>query len=213
MKPDLNLPIKSQWLDRILSLEKREEYRLTTNKQLVRVFCESEGYRRNHNICIVRLPPRSVVAVLRAGYRMDSNSALVEIKEIEVRGLEYRLHPEWGEPEEPHFVLKLGAIIARGEYRKVRNELSFWNGVPPSGTDFYDGDKTCGGYGWVTGIRYLESDDAWHSTIHCNNIGYFNAIHGIGGDCDHILADRCKKCAFRTPKKRTSSPSSPCSPV
>ena len=64
-----------------------------------------------------------------------------------------------------------------------------------------DGDKDCIGYGWVTGLQYEESDNMWHTTIHCNRIGYVNAIIGLPSNCDHIYADRCEKCAFRKPKQ------------
>ncbi len=60
-----------------------------------------------------------------------------------------------------------------------------------------DGDRTCVGYGWVTGVEYDESDNMWHTTIHCNRIGMLNAIAGLSGGCDRIHADRCEKCGLR----------------
>ena len=63
-----------------------------------------------------------------------------------------------------------------------------------------DGDRTCVGYGWVTGVEYDASDNMWHTTIHCNRIGYINAVAGLPGGCDRIHADRCGKCGLRVPR-------------
>ena len=61
------------------------------------------------------------VAIFRAGYRMDSRAAAVEIDGFEIRS--GALHPEWGETAgvgQLHIVIELGAVVARGTYADVK---------------------------------------------------------------------------------------------
>lgn len=37
-------------------------------------------------------------------------------------------HPEWGEPNYPHYAISFDEIVARGTYADVKAELRKWNG-------------------------------------------------------------------------------------
>lgn len=128
IKPELNLTIKREWLDAILYRGKREEYRAADNPQCLRLWreCESVGH----------FPLRPIVAVIRAGYTMDSRAAAVLVNSIAQReGFRSRwcdgsvhLKPpceHWGEPrDEPHFSLGLQRILHVGYYSSVRAWLA-----------------------------------------------------------------------------------------
>lgn len=190
MKPILNLTIERRWLDKIVSGEKREEYRSEKNRQVARLYLRK---MKEYGIKYPTLPIRFArdFMVLRAGYRMDSPAAAVFLDAIEPREFDCR-HPF-------HFAIVIGGVIGSGPYWKIREKFQDWDGAAMLSPHM--GDKTCSGFGWTTGIRYEKRDNTMHTTIHCNNIGYFNAIHGIHCNPDEILADRCVNCAFRTPKK------------
>lgn len=130
IKPEINLTIKREWLDAILYRGKREEYRAADNRQCLRLWreCESVGH----------FPLRPIVAVLRAGYAMDSRAAAVLVSYIARRegggnqayGKELvrytrSLVEEWGEPrEEPHFSLGLARVLRVGAYADVKAWLA-----------------------------------------------------------------------------------------
>ena len=110
MKPILNLTIRRKWLDMIEHGAKREEYRDARCRQVERLYLRA--WRDG-------LPPGAAL-VLRAGYRMDSPALAVEVVGLMLRG--EAPHPEWGEPRRhgAHYVLKLGAVLARGDYAAVK---------------------------------------------------------------------------------------------
>lgn len=108
----LNLTIRRKWLDMIASGEKREEYRHANNALVLNV------WRRRFNDW-----PDDAVAVLRAGYTMQSPALAVEVVGMAIRGAREVRHPEWGEGEQRdvlRFVLSLGDVLARGDYAAVR---------------------------------------------------------------------------------------------
>lgn len=110
MKPILNLTIRRKWLDMIASGEKREEYRHANNAQVLR------AWRRRFNGW-----PDDAVAVLRAGYTMQSAALAVEVVGMTIRGVLEVQHPEWGEERGfARFVLKLGRVPYVGEYADAR---------------------------------------------------------------------------------------------
>lgn len=127
MKTILNLTIKRRWLDMIVAGVKREEYRAPNCPQLRRcgIFVQSSCAR---NDCR---------AVYRAGYRMDSPAALVEVTGVaaplvashgvfaieDPRFLTDPRHPEWGEPPTPHWTIFLGAGLCHGTYAEVEKRI------------------------------------------------------------------------------------------
>lgn len=128
VRPELNLTIKREWLDMIIFGTKREEYRAADNPQCLRLWRECESVHPAH------FPLRPIVAILRAGYRMDSRAAAVLISYIARRegvknqtyGREFvrytrDLVEEWGEPrEELHFALGIQRVLHVGYYSSVR---------------------------------------------------------------------------------------------
>ncbi len=113
-KPEINLTIKRKWLDAIVYGGKREEYRDTVCKPFLRLLGES----RDH------FPVRTVVAIFRAGYTMDAQSAAVEATGIRFVQRGTPRHPEWGEPSEPHLALSLGRVFRVGKYADVKAWLA-----------------------------------------------------------------------------------------
>lgn len=127
MKHILNLTIKRKWLEMIVAGEKREEYRAPNCPQLrkcgviLRSYCSRNECR----------------AVYRAGYRMDSPAALVEIVSIDsplvtprctvsnedLRFITEPRHPEWGEPPTPHWTIFLGPVLCHGTYAEVKESI------------------------------------------------------------------------------------------
>ena len=105
----LNMTIKLQWFDLIAPGEKHEEYRGLDNKQVARAFARSKFYHKADG-----------VMVLRNGYSMDSRALSVRILEIEKCMTSLPEHPEWGEPNSPHYSIVLGDIIHRGTYAEVK---------------------------------------------------------------------------------------------
>lgn len=126
IKPELNLTIKSEWLDAVLYRGKREEYRAADNPQCLRLWRECES--------VAHFPLRPIVAVLRAGYAMSSRAAAALVSYIARReGVEnqsydkafvtHHVHTpveEWGEPREPRFALGLERVLRVGTYADVK---------------------------------------------------------------------------------------------
>lgn len=108
----LNLTIKRQWFDMISSGEKHEEYRDLGNKQVARAFAISRCDHKSDG-----------VMVLRNGYSMESRALAVRILVIEKCMTSLPEHPEWGEPNCPHYSIVLGDIITHGTYSEVKAVL------------------------------------------------------------------------------------------
>ena len=105
----LPLVLKGKWFDMIASGKKHEEYRLTTDYWRKRLHNWDRRYR----------PQMTPVVEFRHGYAKDAPRMAFWCLGCEtVSGLMpyayvtptsgKRLHPEWGEPTEPHFVILLG---------------------------------------------------------------------------------------------------------
>lgn len=133
VKPELNLTIKREWLDMIVIGTKREEYRAEDNPQCLRLWreCESAGH----------FPLRPIVAVLRAGYTMDSRAAAVLVRYVSRRvGIGGRTYPRGvngfsihnfvadttrGEPiDAAHFALGIPCVLRAGPYAAVKAWLA-----------------------------------------------------------------------------------------
>lgn len=97
----LPLVLKGKWFDMIASGEKREEYRDSEvwNKRITKWL-----HRFNQTPEITHL-----VVAFQRGYHKPSMWFEVEWvcseKVIRTR------HPEWGEPADPHFIIKLGGPV------------------------------------------------------------------------------------------------------
>ena len=109
----LPLVLKGKWFDMIESGEKREEYRLPTDY----------WRKRLHNWNLRFNAQTTPVVEFRRGYAKDAPRIAFWCLGIETAsGLmpyaygddaaDKRLHPEWGEPNEPHFFIELGGIVA-----------------------------------------------------------------------------------------------------
>lgn len=106
----LNLTIKRRWFDMIERGEKREEYRELDNMQVAKAFARS--------YCE---PKADGVMVLRNGYCMNSPALGVRVIGFSVRlGA---VHPEWGEPNYPHYAISFGEIVSRGTYAEVKEAV------------------------------------------------------------------------------------------
>lgn len=117
MKTILNLTIKRRWFDMIASGEKREEYRELDNMQVGKAFARSY------------LEPKvDGVMVLRNGYRMDSQALAVRVLSIDMCMMNLPEHPEWGEPNYPHYAIVLDEIVSRGTYAEVKEWLEKGDG-------------------------------------------------------------------------------------
>lgn len=100
----------------IASGEKREEYRSVDNAQ-ARNACGSVAHG---------WPTGDCVMVLRNGYSMDSRSIAVRVIGFSIRlGA---VHPEWGEPNYPHYAISFDAIVSRGTYAEVKEHLEKGDG-------------------------------------------------------------------------------------
>lgn len=107
----LNLTIKRRWFDMIASGEKREEYRSLYDARV----------RNASGIVVNGWPIGGSVMVLRNGYRMDSRSVAVRVIGFSIRlGA---VHPEWGEPNYPHYAISFDEIVSRSTYAEVKEAL------------------------------------------------------------------------------------------
>ena len=108
----LYLTPKRKWFDMIASGEKREEYRLPT----------LYWRKRLHNWDRKFTESTTPIVEFRRGYAKDAPRMAFWCKGIEtVSGLmpyayvkhpaDRCLHPEWGEPDEPHFFIELGGRV------------------------------------------------------------------------------------------------------
>lgn len=104
----LNLTIKRRWFDMIASGKKREEYR---------------SVNRYVNTAWERIAHDELAAytiVLRNGYRMDSQALVVRVLSIDLCMMNLPEHPEWGEPNYPHYAISFDEIVSRGTYAEVK---------------------------------------------------------------------------------------------
>lgn len=108
----LSLVLKSKWYDMIDQGEKHEEYRSPTDYWL----------RRLHNWDMAVTPQKTPVVEFRRGYASNAPRMAFWCFGIEtasgMKPYSYidlptnkPLHPEWGEPEKPHFFIRLGGRL------------------------------------------------------------------------------------------------------
>ena len=110
----LPLVLKGKWYDLIASGEKKEEYRDDKMFWHTRI----GGWRirsipdRKDWIDIVIDGSKSLVVAFSRGYRKpDMFFEVKTIIEPETWIPERKPHPEWGEPETPHYIIRLSARV------------------------------------------------------------------------------------------------------
>lgn len=105
IKPDLTLTIKKVWLEKIVSGEKKEEYR-DAKEYYHRMFKEL-----NEGAEVVK--PVIKTLKLRAGYRKDSPFAIVEVDKIRYEQFfgETKPIPDGFEKEDIAYVIYIKSVI------------------------------------------------------------------------------------------------------
>lgn len=99
----LHLILKKKWYDMIASGEKREEYRDEKSywiKRISRWF--NLGMARNHHVVAFSLGYSKPTMFFRSEKIMCLNRRT----DFDRTG-----HPEWGEPDAPHYVIALGERV------------------------------------------------------------------------------------------------------
>ena len=97
----LHLVLKKKWFDMIESGEKREEYRDDSSHWACRLRKWAWGGRRG-------LP----VVVFQLGYAHEAPRMAFLLAAFSLPGWEHGArHPEWGEPETPHYIIGLGERV------------------------------------------------------------------------------------------------------
>lgn len=95
----LTLVLKGKWYDLIASGEKKEEYRDETYRYFLRInswFFDSEEQKK------------PMVVAFSRGYTKPDMFFVVDGFPLITR---FKKHPEWGEPDTPHYVIKLGERV------------------------------------------------------------------------------------------------------
>ena len=98
----LSLVLKGKWFDMIASGEKREEYRLSTPYWRKRLHNWDRKFRRGY----AKDAPR--MAFWCRG--IETVSGLMPYAYLK-HPADRCVHPEWGEPDEPHFFIELGGRV------------------------------------------------------------------------------------------------------
>ena len=118
----LSLVLTRKWYDMIARGEKREEYRLATEYWQKRVW--------NWNLAFT--PKTTPVVEFRRGYAknasrmafwtmgLNTDSGMMPYAFVAAGETGKTRHPEWGEPENAHFVIELGGPVELAEGKEVR---------------------------------------------------------------------------------------------
>ncbi len=107
----LTLVLKRKWYDMIASGEKKEEYRDDKTFWHTRI-CGWKNRMIPYGMDPLAIPFESIkplVVAFSCGYR--SPDVFFEVKQVFEPGVwihERKPHPEWGEPEYPHYIIRLG---------------------------------------------------------------------------------------------------------
>ena len=97
----LPLVLKGKWFDMIASGEKREEYR-DRNVWSKRISNWLHKFNQSSEI-------KYLVVAFQRGYRKPSMWFDVTCVSSEL--VPHTKHPEWGEPDDPHFIIQLGGRV------------------------------------------------------------------------------------------------------
>lgn len=116
----LSLVLKGKWFDMIASGEKREEYRMATDYWLKRL-ANWDLHPAGTPVVEFRLgyannAPRMVFWVFGLNTASGMKTyALVDSDTDKPR------HPDWGEPDEPHFFIRLGGRVKLQDESETAN--------------------------------------------------------------------------------------------
>lgn len=180
---DLNLTIKSKWFQMIRDGQKLEEYRPCYNKQVANAYDKAIAATENQENIFA-------VAILRNGYNKRSRSVAVRLSGIIRRETDCAGHPEWGEPYDKHFVLRIGGILYIGPYEIIKGLVA--SSTPQ--TRLYpfplQPDMFCGIEGEWRGLDFYANIDATDAKPcpFCGNRPILERHPGFGW---HI---RCPSC-------------------
>lgn len=108
----LTLAVKGKWYDMIASGVKREEYRLATNYWWTR-FRNWDAAPPGRNLPVVEFRRGYAKDAPRMAYwcfGLETESGMKSYAYVDDKVKNTR-HPEWGEPEKPHFVIRLGGRV------------------------------------------------------------------------------------------------------
>lgn len=110
----LNLTLKKEWFDKILSGEKTEEYR-EIKRHWVSILCTKHvgemggDLMDRHHVIAYRIKPYFKKICFTNGYGNHRPSFDIECKGISIG----KGNPEWGAPDEDVFIISLGKITAK----------------------------------------------------------------------------------------------------
>lgn len=104
----LPLVLKGKWYDMIASGEKKEEYRD------LKPFWINRIGKWHHQQLLLGEDKRACVLYVAFSRGYKKADLFFEVDEVQKR--HWATHRDWGEPDYPHFVLKLGKRIPKEEF-------------------------------------------------------------------------------------------------
>lgn len=107
----LTLVLKRRWYEMIASGEKREEYRSCGDywrNRIQRWIDNSFPYGGANALSILSGDMKTTVVAFSLGYRKPDMFFIAEKLLGPSLGCDGPAHPEWGEPDGPHYVICLG---------------------------------------------------------------------------------------------------------
>ena len=113
----LSLVLKGKWYDMIEGGVKREEYRLATRYWGIRLKNWDGASSRDCKTPIVEFRrgcAKNAPRVAYWCYGLPTNIGMKAYAYVDAGVVKTR-HPEWGEPEEGHFVIRLGGRVKFGK--------------------------------------------------------------------------------------------------
>lgn len=109
----LNLVLKRKWYEMIASGEKKEEYRESKRHWWIRIarwMADSIPDGDGFEVMFGGL--KTMVVAFSLGYRKADMFFVVDtVLDPDAKYPERTCHPEWGEPDFPHYVIKLGERV------------------------------------------------------------------------------------------------------
>lgn len=109
----LNLVLKRKWYDMIASGEKREEYRESKKHWWTRIGgWMADSIPHGDGFDVMFGEHKTMVVAFSLGYRKADMFFVVDVVlDPDAKYPERTCHPEWGEPDFPHYVIKLGERV------------------------------------------------------------------------------------------------------
>ena len=109
----LNLVLKRKWYDMIASGEKKEEYRESKKHWWTRIGrWMANSIPDGDRFDVIFGENKPMVVAFSLGYRKADMFFVVDIVlDPDAKYPDRTCHPEWGEPDFPHYVIKLGERV------------------------------------------------------------------------------------------------------